>query len=184
MYGMPASSRNPWSVPSSPYGPWTTRKATSIASASERTAARAASRSSPSRRRARGPCVRRRATSSAGARGAEEPGQRRAVAEQRGRAVGQQPAPVAVDVDQVRLEPIAVDRPQDRLGRRDAHLVLGRAAAGEDADPQTRLMPVPLRPVADELDLVPELDAEPFRDRRAHVIAEGADVRPRGRRDR
>ena len=45
VYGMPASSRKPCSVPSSPNGPWITRKATSIASASERSAARGASAS-------------------------------------------------------------------------------------------------------------------------------------------
>ena len=68
MYGMPASSRKPCSVPSSPNGPWTTRKATSIASPSERRAARGA-RPEPDPEVAgqgtRRP-ARRRATSSAG----------------------------------------------------------------------------------------------------------------------
>jgi hypothetical protein len=57
-------------------------------------------------------------------------------ARQRGRRTGRQvPAAVAADVDEVRLEPIAVDGSQHRLGGRDTHLVLGRATAGEDADP-------------------------------------------------
>ena len=54
----------------------------------------------------------------------------------RGRACRQMPAPLAVDVDQVRLVALAVDGAQHRFGGRDAHLVLGRLAAGEDADPQ------------------------------------------------
>src|SRR5262245_5546482 len=49
---------------------------------------------------------------------------------------GQVPVPIAVDVDQVRLEALPIDGAQHRLGRRDADLVLGRLAAGEDPDSQ------------------------------------------------
>jgi hypothetical protein len=137
VYGMPASSRKPCSVPSSPYGPWTTRKATSIASASDRTALRAAS--APARAGGRAPAPRR---ATAGARPprrrrrAQQPGQALTALELRRRAAGQDPATLAVDVDEVGLVPIAVDGAQDRLGRGDADLVLGRAPAREDPDPQ------------------------------------------------
>ena len=138
VYGMPASSRKPWSVPSSPNGPWTTRKATSIASASERTAARGARRSSPrGDRPASGPhAVRRRATSSLGLAAPTRPASEVPSPSCGAGPSGSMPAPFAIDVDEVRLEAIAVDRAQHRLGRRHAHLVLGRPASGEDADPQ------------------------------------------------
>ena len=64
----------------------------------------------------------------------EQPGQRRSRLQERGRPVGQMPAALAVDVQQVRLEAIAIDGAEHGLGRRDADLVLGRATAGEDPD--------------------------------------------------
>ena len=107
----------------------------SIASASERRAARGARRirlrdgrqGRCARLQPRG--VRRRGVDpqQAGQAGRSQLG---------GRAGGQMPAPLAIDVDQVRLVALAVDGAQDRFGRRDAHLVLGRLAAGEDAHPQ------------------------------------------------
>ena len=176
VYGIPASSRNPWSVPSSPYGPWTTRKATSIDSARERTAARGGEMVVARGDGQRVVGMRAKAGDLlARARGADEARQRGPVAELRGRAVGQHPAPFPIDVDEIRLEAVAVDRPQHRLGRRHAHLVLGRAASGEDADPQPAHA-FGSGHVADELDLVAQLDAEPIRHRGAHVVAERADV--------
>ena len=65
--------------------------------------------------------------------GAEDAGQRPR-AELGRRTVRQQPAPVAIDVDEEGLEPLAVDGAQHRVGRCDADLVLGGAPAGEDAD--------------------------------------------------
>jgi hypothetical protein len=54
----------------------------------------------------------------------EQPGQRPRTELRRG-SLGQQPAAIAVDVDKERLESVAVDGAEDRLGRGDAHLVLG-----------------------------------------------------------
>ena len=96
-------------------------------------------------------------------------------AELRGRPVGQHPAPVAVDVDEVRLEAVAVDRAQHRLGRRDAHLVLGRAASGEDADAQPAHARGSGQSPTNSISYA-QLDAEPVRHGRAHVVAERADV--------
>ena len=71
-----------------------------------------------------------------GAGGPDEAGERLPILQSRRRALGQHPAPFAVDVHQVRLIAVAVDVPQHGLGRRNAHLVLGRPTTGEDPDPQ------------------------------------------------
>ncbi len=142
-YGMPASSRKPCSVPSSPNGPWTTRNATSMASASERTATRGAT---PPCAVAAGSCAswrpRRYPTSSAGVMAPRVPASDCEPSSGAG-PVRQEPATVTIDVDEKRLEPIAIDCPQHGLGRRDADLVLCRSATGEDPDPKALLAHVP-----------------------------------------
>src|ERR1700730_17973349 len=45
-----------------------------------------------------------------------------------------QPAPVLVDVERYRLEPLRVHRGDDRLGGQDGDLVLGRPSTEEDPD--------------------------------------------------
>ncbi len=69
VYGMPAISRKPWSVPSSPNGPWSARKAMSIASASDPRAWRESSADSgnpPAAGIGRPPPARKRATCAVG----------------------------------------------------------------------------------------------------------------------
>ncbi len=52
-----------------------------------------------------------------------------------GRAGGQQPGAVAGDGDRDHLEAVGVERLHDRAGRHHRHLVLGRAAAVQDGQP-------------------------------------------------
>ena len=165
-------------MPSSPYGPWTTRKATSIDSARERTAARGGevivaggARPASGRRACEGGRPPRSGSRRRRGRASERP-----VAELRGRALGQHPAPLSVDVDEIRLEAVAVDRAQHRLGRRDAHLVLCRAASGEDRRPRNRLMRCGSGQSPTNSISYAQLDAEPIRHRGSHVVAERADV--------
>ena len=149
----------------------------SIASASERRTARGASSArSVGTGTGRSACARRRLVCSAGVAAPSRVGEGPLVEERR-RAIGQMPSALAVDVDQVRLEPVAIDGTQHGIGRADAHLVLRRSASGEDADAQALAHLGRLgRPVADEFDLVCQLDTEPREHLGPDAVAERADI--------
>ena len=92
--------------------------------------------------------------------------------------VGRQPPPAAVEVDEDLLDGVAVDRERlgDRGPRHDRHVVLGRRAAEQDDDRDGRGHVTARPPVAEELDLRHELDAELPGDLVAGALEDRPDV--------